>query len=321
MAVNSTEVRSGVFVILAMAALSILVFSVGNFRSKLQKTVEYSAYLENVRFIKPHDPIAYGGFQVGEVKSVEVSDRPGQVKIVVQVPADLPVLIDSALIVRQDGILGPKFIEVSPGTPGKKAATPGAVLAGLSPATITDLSAAFEGPLKQLEEALSNINKILSRPDFQQNVTGMLEEARKLLVSLTEEVKKVADAAAQTAGKSQEVLGEIQDAVKSTRAPLAASLKNAEELTAKLSRTADEIDRTVRDADGLIVQNSRNIYETVRAMRDTAYHLEQASKRIRANPSIMLFGAEETPEERKRIDETDLRLKGRARRYDKETSK
>lgn len=49
--------------------------------------------------------------------------------------------------------------------------------------------------------------------------------------------------------------------------------------------------------------------------------MEQASKRIRANPAILLFGAEETPEERRRADETELRLRGRARRYDKEPPK
>jgi hypothetical protein len=46
-----------------------------------------------------------------------------------------------------------------------------------------------------------------------------------------------------------------------------------------------------------------------------------AAKRIRANPSIVLFGASETPEELRRADETELRLKGRARRYDKEDPK
>ena len=69
------------------------------------------------------------------------------------------------------------------------------------------------------------------------------------------------------------------------------------------------------------VQNNANFYETLRSLRDTTHHLELAAKRIRANPSLLLFGSPETPEELKRADETDLRLKGRARRYDKEDPK
>ena len=69
------------------------------------------------------------------------------------------------------------------------------------------------------------------------------------------------------------------------------------------------------------VEQAQNIFETVRGLRDMTHHLELAAKRIRANPSIVLFGGSETPEELRKADETELRLKGRARRYDKEDPK
>ena len=100
--------------------------------------------------------------------------------------------------------------------------------------------------------------------------------------------------------------------------PSKALLKNADQLAGKLTRTADHLDALLRDADAMIVQNSGNVYETVRSMRDTAYHLEQTAKRVRSDPSILIFGAEETAEERVRADETELRLRARVRRYDKE---
>jgi phospholipid/cholesterol/gamma-HCH transport system permease protein len=107
-------------------------------------------------------------------------------------------------------------------------------------------------------------------------------------------------------------------AVRDARAPPANALRNAEALSEKLSarpddltgrfgRAAEVLERLLRDADGLVVENHKNVYETIRALRDAAYPMEQASKRIRANPSILLFGAEETPEERRRADETTKR--------------
>src|SRR5207248_3746313 len=97
--------------------------------------------------------------------------------------------------------------------------------------------------------------------------------------------------------------------------------KTLDEVTARLSKSAENLDQLLRDSDGVIVQNNKNIYEAIRGLRDTTHHLELAAKRIRANPSIVLFGAAETPEELRRADETELRLKGRARRYDKEDPK
>ena len=156
-------------------------------------------------------------------------------------------------------------------------------------------------------------------------------------------MKRIGDSLAQTGEKAGKMIDEVQATVRENRAPLASALKNAdelsgrvsrnveelsakvakalEELTVKLTKTADGLDRLVGDADAVLLQNNANLYETIRGMRDTAHHLELAAKRVRANPSILLFGAEETPEERKRADETDLRLKGRAPRYDKEDPK
>ena len=78
---KSSEIRSGVFVVLAVVALTILIFSVGNFRARLKSASRYVTYVSNAKFLKTHDPVTYGGFKVGEIKILEVSpDRHGMVR-------------------------------------------------------------------------------------------------------------------------------------------------------------------------------------------------------------------------------------------------
>jgi phospholipid/cholesterol/gamma-HCH transport system substrate-binding protein len=344
MPVKSSELRSGVFVVLAVVALTILIFSVGNFRARLKSQSQYVTYVGNAKFLKPHDPITYGGYKVGEIKSLEVApDRHGMVKITLAVDVDTPVMEDSVITVKQDGILGPKYLEVSPGTPGGKRAPSGAALPGITPVAFVELGPSFEGPMQKLDLLLDNVNRIIGDEEFRKNIAAMLTDARSLLKSLAEEIQKVGTAAGKTGERSQEVLGEVQETVKAIREPLGRTLKNTEELTgrlakdadviterivksldeltAKLNKSLDSLDQVLKDTDGLIVQNNKNLFETVRGMRDMTHHLELAAKRIRANPSMLLFGASETPEELRRADETELRLKGRARRYDKEEPK
>jgi len=333
MAVKAVEVRSGIFVVLALVVLTILIFSVGNLRARFETTTRFHAYVPDAKFIKTHDPVTYGGFRVGEVKRIEVSpERHGHVKVTVEVNQEIPVLVDSALVLKQDGIMGPKYVEISPGTAGARRAAPEAVLAGLVPPALTDLTSAVEGPLRRIDRVLAHLDEILGLPENQQGLTGVLLETRDLLASLNEQVQKLVAVAGRTAEKTGEVLGEVQGTLRDARAPLLSALKNADELTAKVAKsvetltarrtqTADHLDRLLKDVDGVIVQNNKNIYETIRGLRDTAYHMEQATKRIRANPAVLLFGAEETPEELRRADETEIRLKGRARRYDKEDPK
>ena len=344
MPVKSSELRSGVFVVLAVVALTILIFSVGNFRARFKSASRYYTYVDNVKFLKSHDPVTYGGFKVGEIKSLEVApDRHGMVKITVDVDEDTPVKEDSIITVKQDGILGPKYLELSPGKPGSKRAPRGTTLPGVAPVAFVELGPSFEGPMTKLDTLLENVNKIIGDEEFRKNIAGMLIEARSLLKGLSEQIEKVGTMAGKTGERSQEVLGEVQETVKSLREPLARTLKNTEELTgrlakdadaltdrivktldevtARLNKSLDALDQVFKDTDGLILQNNKNLFETIRGMRDMTHHLELAAKRIRANPSVVLFGSPETPEELRRADETELRLKGRARRYDKEDPK
>jgi len=239
---------------------------------------------------------------------------------------------DSTVVLKQDGMLGAKYMEITPGTPAAKRMPAGTEIRGIVTPAITDLAATIEKPLAKIDRILEHLDAILGKPESQKNIADVLAEAKALLVTMNEQMKRVGDLASQTGEKAGKVLDEVQATVKDARAPLTSSLKNADELvlkvskaldemTAKLSKTADGLDQLLRDTDGLLLQNSSNIYETIRGLRDTAYHMELAAKRVRANPSVLLFGAEETPEERRRADETELRLKGRARRYDKEDPK
>jgi phospholipid/cholesterol/gamma-HCH transport system substrate-binding protein len=340
MAVKSTELRSGIFVVLAVVALTILIFSVGNFRARLKSAARYYTYVDNAKFLKNHDPVTWGGFKVGEIKNMEVApDRHGFVKITVDLDEDIPVREDSVITVKQDGILGPKYLEFSPGTPQAKKAPSGSTLPGVAPAAFVDLGPAFEGPLARIDKLLDNLNAIIGDEQFRKNISGLLSDARTLLTTLNDQLQKVGT----TISKTNDLVTEVQETVKSAREPLTKTLKNTDELTsrlgkdadlltdkivktldevtARLSKTADNLDQLLKDGDGLIVQNNKNLFETIRGLRDMTHHLELAAKRIRANPSVVLFGAQETPEELRKADETELRLKGRARRYDKEEPK
>ena len=333
MSVKASEVRSGLFVVLATGVLCVLVFSVGNFRARFRPAARYHAYLSDAKFLKAHDAVTYGGLRVGQVKRVEVApDRFGAVRVTVEVDPEIPVREDSTLVLKQDGMLGPKYLEILPGTPAARPAAPGAELAALVPPALTDLTSAVEKPLQRIDRVLEHLDRILGLPENQKNLSELLAETRAMLGSLHAEIRRVGALAEDTGRETRELLAEIRGAVRDARAPLTNALKNAEALSEKLStrlddltgrfgRAAEALERLLRDADGLVVENHKNVYETIRALRDAAYHMEQASKRIRANPSILLFGAEETPEERRRADETELRLRGRARRYDKEPPK
>lgn len=333
MPVKPSEVRSGVFVLLAVAVLGVLLFSVGKVRARFAAQHAYHSYLSDVKFLKAHDAVTVGGIRVGEIRRVEVSeDRFGHVRVTISVDADVVVREDSILILKQDGMLGPKYIEISAGTPGGKPAKPGSELKSLVPPAITDLTAAIQNPLGRIDKVLEHLEAILGKPENQKNLGDILAETRNLLAGMNEQIRKLGEGVAKMTDQANAVVGEVQTTVRANREVLNATLKevhasvkhveplldNLTALSQKLITASESLDQLLRDADGVVLQNNKNIFESIRAMRDTAYHMEAAAKRIRANPAILLFGADESEDDPVRADETQIRLKGRARRYDKE---
>ena len=71
-----------------------------------------------------------------------VGGRFCAVKVTIEVGRDIPVHEDSILILKQDGVLGPKYMEISPGSPHSKPVAAGSELKGVVPPAITDLAAA-----------------------------------------------------------------------------------------------------------------------------------------------------------------------------------
>ena len=168
MALKGSELRSGLFVILALMVLSVLIFAVGNLKSRFQKTNTYHVYLTDVKFLRPHDAVTFGGIRVGIVDDIEVSnERFGQVKVTVEIDGAVKVRTDSILVLKQDGMLGPKYLEVMPGSLSAPIAPPGSELKGMALPAITDLTLEIKAPLAKLTTLLEHLDSILGKPENQ----------------------------------------------------------------------------------------------------------------------------------------------------------
>ncbi|MBI2901322.1 MAG: MCE family protein, partial [Planctomycetes bacterium] len=281
MEVRATEIKSGAFIVLAVGVFAVLLFAVGDIRERIRAKATYYAYLPDAKFLKTTDAVTYGGIRVGEISRIEVSpERFGHVKVTITIQPEIEVREDSKLVLKQDGMLGAKYLEIMPGTPEAKRARPGTELNAEVIPAITDLSAAIRDPLLKIDQLLAGLNKVLNSPENQRNLSEILGQFREMLTNLKEDLHRLAESAVKTSDEARNLLHDVDQTLNELKPSVQRILDRVDELTAKLSATADTLNALLRDADALVAQNSRNVYETIRALRDTAYQLEMASKRI-----------------------------------------
>lgn len=168
--------------------------------------------------IEVGSPVRVMGIKVGKVKEIRFSpdmrDKDGQeVKLRITISVDKKawetVRSDSQFFINLAGVIGEKFLEVTPGTLEAPALTPGDTVRGIDPPRIDQLISQSYGlagqiiefvkknegsvtnTLQLMEKLVTNVNKTLVLLD-KTTGKGEVSQLMKNMIELTDQLNKIA---------------------------------------------------------------------------------------------------------------------------------
>ena len=116
----SSEARVGVVVVLATLIFISIIIWIGAIRMDSGRYMRYYAYASDSVGLSRKSEIKIAGVRVGYIDSITLeSDRAAPVELNLMIAKEFTLYADARIMIRQDGMLGPKYIEVMPGTPGQ----------------------------------------------------------------------------------------------------------------------------------------------------------------------------------------------------------
>lgn len=126
---NKTEVVVGIFVLAALAVFAYMGFQIGAFRLDRRQFVPYYMTFKDVTGLSRKALVKIAGVEVGRVEEINY-EGDGMSKVVVGVSIHKSYILHSNAyaIVRQDGLLGSKYLEIIPGDPLLPRLDPGSSL-------------------------------------------------------------------------------------------------------------------------------------------------------------------------------------------------
>lgn len=176
----------------------------------------------------------------------------------------------------------------------------------LTPHSIGALTRALSGLDQTLQEgyqAIATLNREVLAVDNVESVDRMIHNLDHA----------VADGRAITARLDSLLDAERDprfDSILSDLAALTGELReDLDSATGDLRRVLDSTDRVLGSAETELAESTRRLNRTL-------WQGEMALRKIRANPSLLFFGDDETDLEAGDFDRTDIRLRGRARPYE-----
>ncbi len=141
----SVEAGVGIFLIFGVLCLAYLSVKLGDIDLFSQEQYAVKAYFTNVSGLKENATIEVAGVRIGKVSKIYLNEYDAEVNLLIDNDIKLPE--DSIASIRTQGIIGDKFIKISPGGAEEYIETGGEILETESAIDIEELVSKyiFEG--------------------------------------------------------------------------------------------------------------------------------------------------------------------------------
>lgn len=138
-----TEIVVGIFVLAGILCLGYLAIRLGKLEVMGSKGYVVYADFSSVAGLKPGDPVEIAGVKVGRVEGLSLADD--RARLALRIDDGVKLSEDTIASVRSRGLIGDKFVLLSPGASDKQIAAAGKIRETESPPDLTELLGKYIG--------------------------------------------------------------------------------------------------------------------------------------------------------------------------------
>ena len=175
------EIRVGAFIVSGIFLLILFVFAIGDLSTYFQPGYNVRVLFDTANGITEGSPVQYAGVEVGKVQRVSIKYRTDQtpsVELQVRLPSSVNVRADDVAAISTFGLLGEKYLEITPGPGEAGIVEPEGQLVGKPPVSTEDVIERSSDVLNELKQTLQGINNLVGDPEARVYLKEALQEAR-----------------------------------------------------------------------------------------------------------------------------------------------
>lgn len=330
MITRAQKVRLGIFLFLSgLVSLAVLGVLVG---LQISETFDsYSVrYKVTVSGLEEGAPVKYNGVRVGKVANIRVS--PGDVSEILvnlDLAAGTPIKNNVRAVIKSVGITGLKYVELTLGSNRAPTLKPGSeITAGES--DLDFLTGKAQVISERIDILLGQLN-VLTRDENLAQIDRILRDVADMTGEMKGMVREVRDRVASVGDKGEILLDDLHVTLEEANTSLVAVRSQGERLVSFAGRFLDPafLERVTADAEGLltagrrlltggsvdrllsyvegmtskagvlvenvnmtVLQSQDDINRTLSYLLETVENLNDFSRMLKEDPSVLIRGAE-----------------------------
>jgi len=169
------DIKIGLFISVGLILLTVITFSINDFFFKPGYNIY--AILGYANGVRKSAPVRLAGIEVGEVKEAGVfKDENGKtmVKLKLWLTSDAKVEEDAKMIINTLGLIGEKYVEIVPGTPGALFLKNGDYIVGYDSVSMEQITKKGYDIALKLEKTIDSMDEILKQVKSGEGTVGRL---------------------------------------------------------------------------------------------------------------------------------------------------
>lgn len=321
---TSKNIRLGIFI---LAGTAILFFMLIYFTARdmfKDTNTYYVAYSnQSVSGLKAGSPVTYLGINIGTIAEIVIDPKDiARIVFKLSVETGIPIKDDAVADIVTLGITGMKAIEIKGGTNEAEVLAPSSYIEpgrGSLPGAITDKA---EIIADKVEDILSNLqtmthpDNVTRISDTLDNFGKMADSADKVIMLLyntldqnkdelgatMETVAHIIESLLSLSRAMEEILGNFNAMI--DKGEVEGIVSNTYEISRQFSEieivrlgeemtaVVDHTQQILQKVEAFIDQGSRDMLESQRLLRLTLRELNEASRKINKNPSVLIRRSE-----------------------------
>ncbi|MDR3592282.1 MAG: MlaD family protein [Negativicutes bacterium] len=291
----STEAKVGAVTLVGILLLAYMIIHLGDF-SFGEKGYPLKAVFSQVSGLKEGNVVRYAGVDVGRVTTVRTT--PEGVEVVMHINPGVKIPEGSRFAIGTDGLLGEKFINITPPRTLSSYLKPGSEVQGEDPQGLDQLVSTADKTLLDLQKLIQSLNDVLG----DDNVRAAMKASALNARDITERLKVFSESLARMAQNNEQdvnmmvgnlrmMSGSLRDVTDRVDRMVAAVDNNGQtaqdlrEMIQNLKVTSNRVEKIAASLEGIATdpETAKNIKDTLRNSREVS---EKANKMLTKVDSV-----------------------------------
>ncbi|MEW5774996.1 MAG: MlaD family protein [Thermodesulfobacteriota bacterium] len=280
---RATEVKVGLFVFLALAALAYMSLQVGSGLFVRGATYDLAVEFPNVSGLKVAAPVEIAGIEVGKVKDISLDN--GQARVTLQIQERYPVRADATAFIRTRGVLGDRYVELAGGSSAAPALADGGRIASTGEgAGMDDLLEKVGSIADDIGLVAKSVANVLGGPTGEEDLRLTVKSLRDMSVSLNQLVQANMESVGAIVANMREFTGDLRSLTGSNRKSIQGMVDNFAAASEQLKSSLESMNRVMARLDqgqgalGQLISDPKmgdDLKQTVASLQSVAEKIDQ----------------------------------------------